>query len=183
MLDDFTPEHHGNVVGDVGHHAEVVRDENDGHAEVVAEFLQQPEDLRLHGDVERGGGLVGDENFRVGDERHGNHHALAHAAGEFVRIRMHAFGGVTHTHFLEHRDGAAKRLVTVGLPVNQQRLDELLGNAQVRIERSHWVLENHRDAFAAQGAQFSLGALEQVAAVEDRNTVFNSAGRRGHEAH
>jgi hypothetical protein len=45
---------------------------------------QQVEDLRLDGDVERRGGLVGDQQVRVADQRHGDHDALAQAAGELV---------------------------------------------------------------------------------------------------
>ena len=46
----------------------------------------QVEDLRLHGDVERGGRLVGDQQLRVADQRHRDHRALPHAAGELVRV-------------------------------------------------------------------------------------------------
>ena len=47
---------------------------------------QQPQDLRLHGDVERGGRLVGDQQFGLAHQRHRDHHALAQAAGKLVRI-------------------------------------------------------------------------------------------------
>ena len=52
----------------------------------LLEIRQQLEDLRLDGDVERGGGLVGDDERRVHDERHRDHDALPHAARELVRI-------------------------------------------------------------------------------------------------
>ena len=38
---------------------------------------KQLQDLRLHGDVEGGGGLVRDQDVRAKGERHGDHHALA----------------------------------------------------------------------------------------------------------
>jgi hypothetical protein len=44
------------------------------------------EDLRLHGDVERRRRLVGDQQVRLVGERHGDHHALALAARQLVRI-------------------------------------------------------------------------------------------------
>ena len=47
---------------------------------------QQVEDLRLDRHVERGRRLVGDEQLRLARERHRDHRALAHAAGELVRI-------------------------------------------------------------------------------------------------
>ena len=53
--------HHQHVVGHLRDDAEVVRDHDDRHAELLLEAPQQPEDLRLHGDVERRRRLVGDE--------------------------------------------------------------------------------------------------------------------------
>ena len=55
---------------------------------------QQIEDLRLDGHVERGGRLVGDQQLRPAGERHRDHHALAHAAGELVRDRRDAPLGI-----------------------------------------------------------------------------------------
>ena len=47
---------------------------------------KQLEDLRLHGDVERGGRLVGDQEIGLVGQRHGDHDALALAAGQLMRI-------------------------------------------------------------------------------------------------
>ena len=54
---------------------------------------QQVEDLRLDGDVERGGRLVGDQQRRIAGERHGDGRALAHPAREFMRILPRAAAG------------------------------------------------------------------------------------------
>ena len=50
----------------LGDHAEVVGDEQDRHAQLLLQPLEELEDLRLDGDVERGGRLVGDEQRRAG---------------------------------------------------------------------------------------------------------------------
>ncbi len=50
------------------------------------EPAQQVEDLRLDGDVEGGGGLVGDQQVGLVGEGHGDHHALALPARELMRI-------------------------------------------------------------------------------------------------
>ena len=47
---------------------------------------EQTQDLRLHGDVERGGRFVGDQQFGVAHQCHRDHHPLAQAAGKLVRI-------------------------------------------------------------------------------------------------
>ena len=80
--------HHGHVVGDFGDHAEVVRDEDDRHAAVVAELAEDFENLGLDRDVEGGGRLVGDQQLRVAREGHRDHHALLLPAGHLVRIRI-----------------------------------------------------------------------------------------------
>ncbi len=60
-LDDLAGVHHGDVVAEVGDHAQVVGDEHDRQPGVADQCPQQAEDLGLHGDVERGGRLVGDQ--------------------------------------------------------------------------------------------------------------------------
>ena len=54
-------------------------------AELALQVGEQPQDLRLHRDVERGGRLVGDQQLGLAHQRHGDHHALAQAARELVR--------------------------------------------------------------------------------------------------
>ena len=56
------------------------------------EVFEQIQHLRLHGDVERGDGFVGDQDFRIERQRAGDADALPLAAGEFVRIAFHRAG-------------------------------------------------------------------------------------------
>jgi hypothetical protein len=42
--------------------------------------LQQIENLRLDGDIERGGRLIGEQQPRPACKRHGDHHALVQPA-------------------------------------------------------------------------------------------------------
>ena len=86
LLDDPAGVHDDDVVGRLRDDAHVVGDDDHRHLVLVAEVLEQVEHLRLHGDVERGRRLVRDQELRVARERDRDHHALAHAAGEAVRI-------------------------------------------------------------------------------------------------
>ena len=146
-------------------------------------LFDQLENLRLHGDIERGGRLVGDEQLRLGDERHGNHHALPHAAGEFVRVAADALGRAGHADIFERLDGALHGSRAIQFVVEQERLDELLLDAQVGIERRHRVLKDHRDALAADGAELLLRARQQIDAVEQRTATFDASRRLRDEAH
>jgi hypothetical protein len=98
--------HHRNSVGDLRNYREIVRDEKHSQAELGAEFCQQVENLSLDGDIERGRGLVGDQQLRAIDDGHGDYDALAHAAGELVRIITGATIGVRDGYVFHGLDGA-----------------------------------------------------------------------------
>ena len=147
-LDDATGIHDRNVVRRLRHHAEVMRDEDHGRAHLAAQPADQVQDLRLDGHVERRGRLVGDQELRFAGERHGDHHALAHAAGELVRIAPRP----------GRRFGDADQAQQLGRPrargrhrdpfMDVQRLGDLPAHRLDGIERAHRVLEDHRDPAA-----------------------------------
>ena len=117
------------------------------------QFAHQVEDLRLQGDVERGGRLVGDQQARVAGQRHRDHDALAHAAGELVRIFVDALLGRGDVHAAQQLDGALARLPPRAAAMAQDRLDDLVADGEARIERGHRLLEDHGEPVAAQVAQ------------------------------
>ncbi len=86
LLDDPARIHHADAVGDLGDDAEVVGDDDHRHPELSLQLLEQTEDLRLGGDVESGGRLVGDQQLRLVCQRHRDHRPLPHPAGELVRV-------------------------------------------------------------------------------------------------
>ena len=125
---------------------------------------QQVQDLRLDGDVERRRRLVGDQQLRLAGERHRDHHALAHAAGELVRIVVEALrcGSGMPTRSSSSIARAA-RLAPRQPAMQAQRLGDLRADRQHRIERRHRLLEDHGDAVAADRGHRAL-----VEAARDR---------------
>jgi hypothetical protein len=85
-LHDLALVHHRDAVGHAGDDGEVMGDQEEAHALLGHEPLQQVEDLRLRGDVERGGRLIGDQEPRVQRDGHGDADPLALAAGKLVRV-------------------------------------------------------------------------------------------------
>ena len=75
-----------------------------------AQVLEQVEDLRLDGHVERRRRLVGDQQLRVAGERDRDHHALAHPAREAVRVVVEPLGRVRDPHLLEQLDRPLARV-------------------------------------------------------------------------
>ena len=87
---------------------------------------QELENLRLHGDVERGRRLVGDDQRRPAGERDGDHHALPHAARELVRIVVHALLRFGDAHRAQQLDRALARLAPRRQAVHAQRFANLI---------------------------------------------------------
>ena len=149
LLDLAPGIHHDDALRGLGDHAEIVGDEDHRGAELALQVEDDVEDLRLDGDVERGGRLVGDQHLRIAGERHGDHGALAHAAGQLVRIFPRALLRLGNAHQAQHLDGLVAGLLPAESLVQQQHLGDLAADGQHRIERGHRLLEDHRDVLAA----------------------------------
>ena len=152
LLDLPSRVHHEHAVGDVGDDAEVVRDEDDRGAEPLADVAHQVEDARLDRHVERRRRLVRDEHLRVAGQRHRDHHALPHAAGELVRILAHAAFGRRDADELEqlHRAAVGRLARQIEMPL--QHLGDLPPDPESRVERRHRLLEHERDLAPADPA-------------------------------
>ncbi len=164
--------HHQHVVRDVGDDAEVVGDEDDRGAGLLLELLEQVHDLGLHGDVQRRRRLVGDQQRGVADQRHGDHRALAHTAGELVRIVVHPQIGLRDAHLGQHLHGPRPGLPLGGPGVLAVRLTDLLADGVVRREGGQRVLEDHGHLVAAQLFQFPFRRGEEVLPVEQDLALY-----------
>ena len=63
FLDLFTMAHDYYLVGHLRHHPHIVGNENDGHPQLLLQITHDGKNLRLNGDIQRGGGLIGDQHF------------------------------------------------------------------------------------------------------------------------
>ncbi len=98
--------HHDDALRGLGDDREIVRDQHQRHAALPLQPQQQVEDLRLDGHVERGRRLVGDQQARIAGDRHRDHHALRHAAGQLVRKRVEARCGIGNLDLLQQLERA-----------------------------------------------------------------------------
>ena len=136
--------HDQDVVGDLGDHAEIMGDDDDRRAELGLQFGDQVEDLSLHGDVQRGGRLVGDQQLGIVAQRHRDHHPLSHAAGELVRVVGHPDRGLRDADPGQHVDGALAGLLAGRLAVvDPVRLGDLVAHLVEGVQRGQRVLEDH----------------------------------------
>ena len=136
-FDDLTLVHHDNVLGALSGKAQIVGDEQHGGAQRVGEHVQVVEDALLHGHVEGGGRLVGDQQIGAAGQADGDERALAHTTGELVRELTGTGSGVGQTGLGQQtRDtvihcGASDVLLSQipGLVVGHAGLDEVVGHA------------------------------------------------------
>jgi hypothetical protein len=161
--------HHHHVVAQAGDHAEVVRDQHDRRAVVALQLAQQLRDLRLHGDVERGGRLVGDQ--QLGSQQQApSRSSRAGACRRRTRAdrSMRRFAsGIAPRPAPRSR---AARLAPRQAAVQLQHLGHLALDRQVRIERRHRILEDHAMRSPRTGSA-SRRQAQQVAAVVARSPV------------
>jgi hypothetical protein len=144
------------------------------------EVLQQVEDLRLRGDVERGGGFIGDQQPRVQRDGRGDADALPLAAGQLMGVAVEPDMGQADAVQPVAGDGA--RLRPVGLPVDRAafrppgRRWSAPGSAPSSVPgRSS---RSHCRAARTSG----LGQGQQVGAVErDRAPWPRAVGQEAHE--
>ena len=129
----------------IGDHPEIMADQDHRGAQARVQLAQQIEDLRLDGDVERGGRLIGDQQCRLIGKPHRQHHPLAHAAGELMRIRPNCPIRRRHPHPSQQFDRPRPGGHGAKPPMRRHRLHQLPRDPQHRVERGHRVLKHHRD--------------------------------------
>ena len=167
---------HGDAVGHVRDHGEVVGDEEQGGAVVAVQLAQQVEHLALAHHVERGRRLVGDHEVGAEHGGDGDHHALALPARELVRVAPGELGADA-----DAGEVCARRLAGLGGgqgAVQQHRLGHLPVGRLHGVERGHGLLEDHADARAPHGAQLALGRVQQLPAVEAHRARGARVGRQ-----
>src|SRR5947208_12689898 len=169
--------HDDDALRGLGDDAHRMGDQHDRHAEAFLHVLQQIENLRLDGDVERGGRLVGDDELWLAGQRHGDHDALAHAARELVRIIMHAAFRIGDLHQLQHLDGAGQGVLFRQALMAAQAFGDLLADRQHWVERGHRLLEDEADLLGADIVQFVARERHEVAALEQDLAVDDAARR------
>ncbi len=152
-LHQFAVAQHGDPVRDLGHHAEIMSDEEHAGSMLALQFADETKDLRLSRDVQRSGRLVGDQQGRLQDQGHGDHDPLALSSGELVRVRGDDPVRLRQVNLFDHGQDPAPPLVATELGMLAQNLVDLFAAAHDRVERGHRLLEDHAHVVAAKIAQ------------------------------
>ena len=143
LFDHLAGIHHRHMLGVLRHQAQIVGNQNHRHLTLLLQAVEQIHDLRLHGYVKRGGRLVGNQQFRLAGQRHRNHHALAHAARQLVRISFQTAFGIGNFHQLEQLDCPRLGRRAFQSQMRLEHFGNLHFDGEARVEAGHRVLENH----------------------------------------
>ena len=128
--------------------------------------FEQVEHLGLHGDVKRGGWLVGDQQFGFVGQGHGDHGALALPAGKLVRIIVDAAQRIGDADSVEQLQCAGPGGIAAQALMHAKDFPNLLADGVDRIERTHRLLKNHAHLIAAHRAQGCRIGADKLGAVE-----------------
>ena len=150
-------------------HREVVADEQRSPCPLSAPRLaSRSRILRLHGDVERGRRLVGDDaasGRRPAPSRSSRAAARRPKARRDRRARAvrdrAAARGSSSSHRLRAAPPASGQAA-----MQDQRLGDLRADAMQRVQRRHRLLKDHRDAVAAQAPHLGFAGAGKVAPLE-----------------
>ncbi len=165
-LDDLALVHHEHALARLADHGEVVGDEEQSRVAALHGREHEVEHLLLHGDVERGRGLIAHEQLGVVRQRNGEHHALTLTTRQLVRVGLRRFGGRGDADVLQQLQRAGVRGPAVALrAVHDHRLDDLRTHLHERVERGHRLLEHHRRARAPDAGELALPEVDEVALV------------------
>ena len=162
LLDDLALPHDGHLVGQPRDDREVVADQDDRRAARLR-LGEQVEHLGLHGDVEGGGRLVGDDQLRD-RARWPRRSARAGAARRTARTAAAAPSprAPARRPRSSSSTALAARVARVPQPVHPQRLGDLVADPAQLVERGERVLEDEADLAAADRAPGALAAPGQV---------------------
>ena len=88
LLHDLAVIQNGNVIAHLFHHAHLVRDDDDGDAELAVDIADQLKDLARGLGIERAGRFIAEQDLRVRGECAGDGDALLLSAGKLRRIGL-----------------------------------------------------------------------------------------------
>ena len=181
-LDHRATVHHHHTVHLVLHQAQVVADQKQAHAIFTHQLLDEPQHLFLHRHIQRGGGLVGNQQVGTAGQRDRDHHALALPTGQLVRIGIQPLTRPRQLHAFEQLQGAGFGVAGAHVLVQAQGLGDLLPDRMQGVERRHRLLEDHGHAGTAQLAHLRLGQAHQLLLLEHDGTAHTGAfGQQAHQ--
>ena len=147
LLDDPSRPHHDDTITQQAHHIQIMRDEQIAHAHRRLQILQQVQDHRLHGNVERRGRLVENDELWMQRDRARDADAGLLAARQLMREAIQQIDRQADQagKFLA---AGAQRIAALDVAELHDRIGDGARRGEARIEAVGRILEHHLDALA-----------------------------------
>ena len=137
----------------------------------------------MRGDVQRRGRLVSDQQCRVAGQRHGDHHALAHAARKLEGVAVYGLCRVGYFNLPQQLDATRARFGFGHVAMQSQDFGDLVAHGVHRRQRRHGLLKDHGNRRAAHladllAARMQLGQVDGCTAgrIEQHGAAHDAAG-------
>lgn len=125
--------HHKNTVRIFCHHAEIMRNKNNGRTGFPLQFVDQLENLGLSGDVQSGSRFIRHKYGRRASKSNRDHRTLAHPAGQPMRIIVETPPRVRYPHTIKPGNGPLAGGHRGNVFVLANGLNNLFANRENRI--------------------------------------------------
>ena len=178
LFDQFSVEHDKDSVGEIGDDAKVVGDEENRHAKLFPKIAKEIKNLGLDGNIEGGGGFVGDEKFGLAGEGHGDHSALLHSARKLVGIIARAEFGIADTDEAEQAGDFGRSAGKKGL-MEAKGFSDLESDREDGVEGGGGFLKDVGEFSSSGLAEGGVGAGEEIGAILPEDLTAEAAGGRG----
>ena len=142
--------------------------------------LQHVQHLSLNGHIQRSSGFVCDDQLRIAGKCHGDQNTLPQTAAELMREGVVSSGRFRNAHQLQSFNGAGLCLFFGNVLLGEEHFLDLPANGHDRVQRTHGILEDHRDLLAADILHFLVGIILQFLAAHTQ-LIHADQGRRGIE--
>jgi hypothetical protein len=181
FFDDLSRIHNSDPVGSSSDNSEIMRDEKDRHSATRSQAIQHFQNLRLHGDVERSGGLVRYENFGLGRQGNGDHDALPHSTTQLVGISPEPCGRIGDADLPQELQRTLAGLGSGHPEVRQNSFHDLVAYGEDRIQAGHGILKDHPDSATAYLPELLATKPENVGVAQPDGTTRLDPPRRGYQ--
>ncbi len=135
--------HHQHIVRYFSDNTQVVRDKNYAHLVFLLQVLHQFDDVFLHGYVQCGGGLIGNQQRRRATHGYGYHNALTLSSRQLMRIGTIGFHGVGQHDFFEPLKSQSFGFFFTHMLMQHNCFVHLPATFVNGIKRGHRLLKNH----------------------------------------
>ena len=137
------------MIGEVAHDREVVRNDDQRGVSLGLDLVQQVEDRRLHGDIQRRDRFVGDDHVGIAGQCASDRHPLLLTARELVGLSAGELRRQPHD--LEEMRDLVRRSAPRQSTQAPKRPADCVADRVARVERAVGVLEDHLDRALDRG--------------------------------